>query len=351
MNPVSRRIVLSALLFTMAGCSSVSSSVDSVKNSVSGLFGGSSDSSVLDTTGDKRSARAANTGPAVKYGATLRVSKYVDQRKIANPKQLGEITVRVMGISGHELTLDQDVATIATSAIKKRFDSEGFLVMEGGNASNALFEVSGVVKELTLNVKERDDVSIAIETTVKELATGKVVWSGLVTEKNDRFAGVAGNDKSDIVAYLNSELRVVSSKTVDAISASLMASRPELFNLTPGTKPIKGVTVYVAPSAAAPAAPVAVPVPAYGTPANAAVPAPAYAPHASATAGLLLVNTDPQRAKVYLDGVYYGMSPLRLEMEPGVHAIGVKLEGYKMVTEKVSVRKGDNTEIELKLER
>jgi len=69
------------------------------------------------------------------------------------------------------------------------------------------------------------------------------------------------------------------------------------------------------------------------------------------TAGLLLVNTNPQRAKVYLDGVYYGMSPLRLEMEPGVRAISVKLEGYKMVTEKVSVRKGDNTEMELNLER
>jgi len=63
------------------------------------------------------------------------------------------------------------------------------------------------------------------------------------------------------------------------------------------------------------------------------------------------VNTTPQRAKVYLDGVYYGLSPLRLEMDPGVHAISVKLEGYKMVTEKVSVRKGDNTEMELNLER
>jgi hypothetical protein len=66
---------------------------------------------------------------------------------------------------------------------------------------------------------------------------------------------------------------------------------------------------------------------------------------------LLLVNTNPPRAKVYLDDVYYGLSPLRLEMEPGVHAISVKLDSYKMVTEKVSVRKGDSTEMELKLER
>jgi hypothetical protein len=66
---------------------------------------------------------------------------------------------------------------------------------------------------------------------------------------------------------------------------------------------------------------------------------------------LLAVNTNPPRAKVYLDGVYYGLSPLRAEVEPGVHAISVKLEGYRMATDKVSVRKGDTTEMELSLER
>src|SRR3989338_7965259 len=137
---------------------------------------------------------------------------------------------------------------------------------------------------------------------------------------------------------------------VEAVSSSLIASRPELFNLTAGTKPIPGVTVYVAP-AAAKAAPAATVAPGYGAQPGATAPPPAYMPRASATAGLLLVNTNPQRAKVYLDGVYYGLSPLRLEMEPGVHAISVKLEGYKMITEKVSVRKGDNTEMELNLDR
>ncbi|HYR06110.1 MAG TPA: PEGA domain-containing protein, partial [Gallionella sp.] len=243
----------------------------------------------------------------------------------------------------------QEIANIVTVAIKKRFDSEGYQVLEGSSASNALFEASGVIKDLTLNVKGRDEINIAIETTLTEVATGKVVWSGLVVEKNDRFAGVSGNDKDDVIAYLNKELRITATKTVEAISASLMASRPELFNLTPGTKPIPGVTVYVAPAAAKPAPAAA--MPSYGAQPGGAVPPPAYMPRASATSGLLLVNTNPQRAKVYLDGVYYGMSPLRLEMEPGVHAISVKLEGYKMVTEKVSVRKGDNTEMELNLER
>ena len=341
MSSLSQRAVLLVLLAGLAGCSSI----NEAKNTVGNWIGGGS--GTLDTTGGKATK---NTGPVVKYGATLRINKFVDQRKVSSPRYLGRLNQQIRGLDGNELIMDQDVAAIATTSIKKRFDAEGFQVMEGTAAANALFEVTGVVKELTLNIKERDEITIAIETTLKEVATGKVVWSGLVTEKDDRFAGVSGDSKEDVIGYLNKELRVVSTKTVDAISASLMAARPELFNLTPGTKPIPGVTVYVAPALPKAAPAVAAPAASYGVQPGSAVPEPTYKPHASETSGLLLVNTNPPRAKVYLDGVYYGMSPLRLEMEPGIHAISVKLVGYNMVTEKVSVRRGDNTEIELNLE-
>lgn len=335
MNSLSQRIALLVLLAAVAGCSTLRDA----KETVGGWVSGGSDT--LDT--GKKSA-GAGAGPLVKYAVTLRVNSYKDQRKTGNPRYLGVLKGRVTGMSGNEILMDQDVAVIATNAMKKRFDTEGYQVVEGGTA---LFEVSGVVKELTLNVKDRDDILITIETTLKEVATGKVVWSGSVTEKNDRFAGVSGNNKDDVVAYLNKELRVASTKTVEAISSSLMAARPDLYNLTPGTKPVPGVTVFVAPQLPK-AAPVAAPVMMQNTPEVAS--ASGYKPHASETSGLLLVNTNPSRARVYLDGVYYGMSPLRLEMEPGIHAISVKLAGYNMVTEKVSVRRGDNTEMELNLE-
>ena len=345
MSRLLQHAALAVLLSAAAGCSTVKDAKDSV---VGWVNGGDSASGTISTASAKK-APVGSSGPLVKYGATLRVNKYVDQRKLGDPRLLGTAEGRVKGVNGNQLLLDQEIANIVTVAIKKRFDTEGYQVLEGSSAGNALFEVSGVVRELTLNVKNRDEISIALETTLTEVASGKVIWSGMVTEKNDRFAGVSGNSKDDVVAYMNKELGIVSNKTVEAISASLMASQPELFNLTPGTKPIPGVTVYVAPTAPKPAPGVA--APAYGVQPNGAVPAPAYTPHASDTAGLLLVNTNPQRAKVYLDDVYYGMSPLRLEMEPGIHAISVKLEGYKMVTEKISVRKGDNTEMELNLER
>lgn len=342
-----QRVLFATSLLALAGCSTV----NDVKQTVSGWVGGESSNGTLNSSTEKKSTESS--GPSLKYGATLRVLKYVDERKVSDVHLLGVTNQRVGGMSGTQLMLDQEISSAVAGAVKKRFDTEGFQVLEGTDASRALFEVSGVIKDLTLNVKERDSISIGIETTLKEVASGKVIWSGLVTEKNDRFAGISGNDKADVVRYFNRELGVATAKTVDAISASLMASRPELFNLTAGTKAIKGVTVYVAPtaSAAVPTQPTYGVTPAYGVPNGTAIPSSSYMPHASATTGLLLVNTEPQRAKVYLDGVYYGMSPLRLEMDPGVHAISVKLEGYKMVTEKVSVRKGDNTEIELNLER
>lgn len=292
---------------------------------------------MVDDAGPADAASAVARGNNV----TVRFNQYVDQRELGNPRFLGEITARVFGVSGKELIMDDDIAVMATAAIRNRFEAEGFQLREG--ADGALFEVSGAIKELSLHVRNRDEISIAIETTVKDTTTGAVVWSGVVTEKSDRFAGVTGNSKADVVAYLNKGLRIVGGKTVEAISASLVAARPELFNVTPGTKAIKGVDVYIAPPAAsatvaASALPVAVPGQPEAAPANSAT-------------GLLSVSTNPPRAKIYLDGVYFGLSPLRSEVEPGIHEVAVKLNGYKTATEKVSVRKGDSTELELSLDR
>lgn len=291
--------------------------------------------------------------PLTKFSATIRLGQFTDDRKVgANTRKIGVGGGNVAGLTIDDIVISQDVTALVAGTMRNRLDDAGFTVFED-RAANATFELSGVVKELSLNVKIRDEVLIGIELTVKDVASGKVVWSGLVMEKNDRFAGVSGNNRADVAEYLRNGLWLVAGKGTDAISASLMASRPELFNLTPGTRPVPGVTVYVAPTA--PAAQAASPVaPAYQgvvMPATVTAPPSAYAPRATATTGLLVVNTNPARAKVYVDGVYFGLSPLRVEVDPGVHAVSVKLEGYKMATEKVSVRRGDNTEMELPLER
>ncbi|MDO8413422.1 MAG: PEGA domain-containing protein [Gallionellaceae bacterium] len=281
------------------------------------------------------------TALPLKEGATMRIKPYTDARMMGNPYKVGTGGVNVSGLRGKDIILDQDAATIVNNAMKQRMAETGFRMKDEPD-SIVLFELSGVIKELTYNVMARDVIAINIETTLTELGSGKVLWSGIVAEKNERFAGVAGNNKEDIAKKLREELDIVTAKTSDAISASLMVSHPHLFNLTPGIKPIPGVTVLVAPVAAS--APVATePIPAEPVSAN--------LPRTSASSGLLLINTTPARAKIYLDNVYYGLSPLRLEMEAGIHALSVKLDGYKMTTEQVSVRKGDSTEMEVTLER
>ena len=333
-------IFLGLVAASMVACSNVSMpSMPSMDN----LLGGGPVS-----VAEHKKANA--NAPLLKYAASIRINLYKDARKVDNPRKIGTGAENVSGMSGKDIILNEDVAVMVTGAMKTSLDEAGFQVSEA-RSGNAQFELSGVVKELTYDVKARDEISITVENTLTEISTNKVVWSAIVTEKADRFAGVSGNNKDDVAHYLRKELGIVSQKNTDAISASLMVVHPELFNLTAGTKAIPGVTVLVAPAANPPAG-----VPMQMAPASTNV-APSYStyttytPHASDTNGLLLVNTNPARAKVFLDNVYFGLSPLRLELDPGVHAISVKLTGYKMVTERVSVRKGDSTEMDLDLEQ
>lgn len=344
MEQLLQRILLGIVVVNAVGCSNAG------MPTLGGMFGGEGGNAIHVTESKKANPNA----PLLEYAASIRINRYADARKIGNPRKIGTGAELVSGMSGKDILLDQDVAVLVTNAMKTSLDDAGFQVREAQDAA-ALFDLSGAVKELTYDVKARDEVFITVETTLKEIKTGKVVWSGIVVEKNDRFAGVSGNNKKDVAIYLRKELGIVTDKTTKAISDGLMAASPELFNLTPGTKAIPGVTVMVAPNAVHPPS---VPAPTLQVkqvapmPAAAAVAPPQIPePRATGTAGLLLINTKPARAKVYLDGVYYGLSPLRLEMEPGVHALSVKMEGYKTVDEKVSVRKWDNTEVDLSLER
>lgn len=334
MKQLLQRIFLGLMVVSVAACSDMS---------MDGMFGGGKSISV------KQNHRANPNAPLMKYAASIHIVPYTDARKTDQPRKIGTGGRNVSGIMGDDITVDQDVGTIVTSAMKQHFDDAGYQI-SSADSGNADFVLSGVVKDLTYNVTSRDEVSIVVQSTLKDAKTGQVIWSGVVTEKNSRFAGISGDDKNDVANYLKKELGITATKTADAISAVLMAVHPEMFNLTPGTRPIPGVTVLVAPTAAAPAA--ARPGQ-YGQPYpdNSAVPPPAVKARATATQGLLLVNSNPQRAKVYVDDIYYGLSPLRVAMNPGIHTVSVKLEGYRMVTEKVSVRKGDNTEVELNLER
>ena len=177
--------------------------------------------------------------------ARIRLSLFTDARVFDNPRKLGTGAEYVSGLSGKDILLDQEVAMAVANLMKQRLYDAGFPVRDA--VGDAQFELNGVVKELTYNVKARDEITIAIQATLLDANSGKIIWSGLVTERNDRFACVAGNNKNDVANYLRKELAIVTAKITDAISASLVATHPELFKPIPGAQPVPGVTVLVAP--------------------------------------------------------------------------------------------------------
>lgn len=321
------------LLIAVSGCNSSAKSISGSWFADDSVLHVSRDAHTLD-----QSSVSANSN-----SATLRIKRYSDLRIQNNPRLIGISNQLIRGVSGSQLLIDQDLADIVTDRLKQQFALSGFVVLGEEDPGAARFEVAGVIKDLTLNVKYRDEIDITIDTTVTDTQTGRVAWSGLVTEKNDRFAGVSGNTKQDVADYLIARLTIALKKIVLSAGSSLAASRPELFSQVPGVLAIPGVVSHAVTDGA-----VVVPVqvdalPLVGNDGTVA--------KTSEGAGALQVSTRPPRARIYIDDVYFGLTPLRLEMSPGVYSVAIKLDGYRTVSEKVSVRNGDNTEMELTLER
>ena len=251
--------------------------------------------------------KAPSTNKMVDNAAvTLRIGDYVDARNNGNPRLLGTASLRVSGMSGNKILLDKDAANLVASNIGKQLEIAGFKIVTNESAK---YELSGVIKQLRYDVNNQDEIYLEIETSIKEIASGKVIWSGSARQEEKIFAGISGSNTNDIALNLKHKLGVVAKKTSDMIAANMTIFHP-------------------APIAAASNAP-----------------APVMA------SGQLKLSGSPARAKIYVDGVYFGLLPLNSTLEVGVHDISVKLNGYKTASEKISVRTGETTELEIKLTR
>jgi hypothetical protein len=309
-----------------------------VLSGCAGMLDGSNEISI------REGQRAKDAAARPKSAATIRIVGYSDGRNTGDARKVGIARNRVNGMSGPDIRLDRDVGEVVAESMAARLDEAGFVVLEKDDAS-ALFELGGVVREMRCDVKERDYAAVRVESTLKEIATGKVVWSGEAEQKSDRFAGVSGNDKGDIANYLQHELNTVTGKTAASIQSTLVATRSELFGVAPGAKVIEGVSVFVTQGSTPSLNPNNTSLlKGAGVAVNGTV-------KPVAAEGQLSVRTEPSRAKVYLDGVYYGLSPLSIAATAGIHTVEVKLSGYRKASEKVAVRGDTTTELEFQLEK
>lgn len=249
-------------------------------------------------------------------GLSVEIPLFADSRdegaKAKGRRTIGRIDATVADMNAGDLTIAADVETVVTDAFVKEFAAAGYDVVE----RDADFSVTGEVKKFRLDVGSRDEIEISVAVLVKEKETGRAIWEGTVVEKDSRYAGVMGNSRGTLERYITATLSKVIKKTLDetapVIANTRAAYRPSSAKEPPEEKPVE---------------------------------------EAPAGTGRLLVTTVPPRSRIYINGVYWGLSPLSSDIAPGVYELVVKQKGFKDYNERVSVRTGEMTELEMSLEK
>lgn len=267
---------------------------------------------------------------------SLALADFADGRAGKPGNKLGDVRTTVRGMHSSELKLDQDPRGLLSTAVRAQLAADGFRIAGAGAVPD--FTLSGVVKAFSLDIAGRDERLISVEAVLREGSSGDIVWGGVITDKDDRYAGVNGNSEATIVEYLGEGVADFAGKLSAALRDNLARAYPQTMaaNQPKAAPELPGVTTLHA--AAVREKPVAV---------RAEAQRDTAATTTAAGIGYLSIRSSPSRAKVYVDDVYFGMTPLKLELPAGVSLLRLKLDGYKAATEKVSVRRGDTTELEI----
>ncbi len=296
--------------------------------------------------------------PLLRNGQPLRlvVGEVVDGRAGAPGRKLGNIKATVVNIHSGEIALDQDIAAFLGQALRARLGADGFRVAAANAPAD--FRLTTELKAFSLEVASRDERRIVATLTMHEAGSGEVIWSGQVTEQADRYAGVNGNSRGTLIEYLSEGVVAFLDKSSTAVRDGLMRTYPRSITLaqTKIASSTPGVVLLHEPASREPApssaanAPIAPAVQSTPTPMPIA-PRPVVAPDTriATTTGYVSLYSQPTRAKVYIDEVYHGVTPLRLELPVGVANLSFRLEGYKPEAERVAVRPGQTTELEVRL--
>lgn len=227
-----------------------------------------------------------------------------------NPRLIGHIKTTVSDMTGAGLVIVPDVAALVTTALRDEFAAAGYTVKAVGDSVGGDFLLSGKVTAFTLDIGPRDEIEITVDISITETETGRVIWSGVKTEKTGRYAGVMGNTRETISRYISSSLAKVIRGVIDETAPMIENTKAAYRQVETQQRPV---------------------MPTQGS-------------------GRLVVRSIPSRAKVYLNDVYYGLTPLNIDIEPGIYELRVRSKAYKDAGDKVSVRAGQLTETEMEME-
>lgn len=259
--------------------------------------------------------KTAEPGAKAAMPVTVYVEDFKDARDSSalNPRLIGKVNSIVYDMNSGDFLLSENVSALVRRALIHELTASGYEVKTEGGPKAADFSIAGEVKEFSLNIASRDEISIKVPLTFTETETSRAVWAGAAVERSDRFAGVSGNSRTSLSNYITNSLS-------KALRKAITEANPKISNTKAAYSPAEK-------------------------------PAPSYEQAAPAGTGRVVISTEPVRSKVYIQDVFYGLTPLSLDIEPGVYEITVKQKGFKEATEKVSVRLGQFTELELTLEK
>ncbi len=232
----------------------------------------------------------------------ISIAPVADARGAADPRRIGKIEATIADMNATELVLSEEPARLVEEALAMELKRAGFEVVN----DEADFSLRGAITAFRLDVGGRDEVEITIGVILAD-SMGEAVWSGPFNFKQDRYAGVMGNSRATLERLVNGALSSAIRKGVNDMAAAVdgqavNAQRPALI-------------VEAAPT------------------------------------GRLVISSAPPRAKVYIDEVYYGLTPLTLDIRPGIHDVSVGQKGFRDSKERVSVRSGETTELPAVLDK
>lgn len=239
---------------------------------------------------------------------SIRVLPFEDSREgLEDPLKVGFIETTVSNMGSGPLVLTENPADILTGAFAEELSLAGFKVSkETGGEPEAEYTLTGELREFTVNIESRDYIRVSMATTLKESATGRVVWSGEKGYEHDRYAGVTGNSRGTISNYISASLSKVIRESINEFAGEIRKS--------------SAAVPAISPMASDPVAVEAGPLP--------------------EGMGRLVISTETPKARVYIDEVYYGLTPTSIDLTPGIYTMTLRHPDGRAETEKVAVTVG-----------
>jgi len=234
----------------------------------------------------------------------------------ADPLEVGSIDSTVQDMYGSRLILSTAPAVLITEGFKKYLTAAGYTVVSPKKATSSFSGIilSGEIREFSLDIGPRDNIDIQLYAEFRDKDNAAIIWSGLAKEKDSIYAGVFGDSRRMVSKYISGTLSKVFGKIIEKAGSNIeKMSRVGEGSGNGSGNGNEGYDGKVRP------------------------------------AGRLIVKTLPARAKVYINGVYYGLTPMTLKLRPGIYNLILKKEGFNKFMEKIALGSGRATEMETAL--